>query len=194
MNRSHFVERTDQATALLPLTRRALRDWVGAQAPAVAAWVETSGFVAAPHTLLRIPDPPMVLLGLGDAPDLWSYASAPRILPAGEYRIAAELDAETATRAALAWALGCYRFETYKSSRTPTPRLCWPANADRARVRREERAILLVRNLVNTPANDLGPAELAAAAQDVAGEHHATVRVLVGDELLEEGYLSLIHI
>ena len=116
----------------------------------------------------------------------------PDALPAGNYRIDAVLEAPEATNAALGWALGCYRFDRYSRAKRKTfPALVWPRNCDRARVRRAADATFLVRDLINTPADDMGPADLATAARRVARAHGARVRVLVGDALLRNKYPTI---
>jgi leucyl aminopeptidase len=73
-----------------------------------------------------------------------------------------------------------------------TPSLFWPKGADKGLVRRTAEAIFLARNLINTPASDLGPAELAAAARRVAGHYRAAISVIEGDDLVKRNY-PLIH-
>lgn len=189
---STLVESVESATTLLPLSPSGLAAWLARQSPDVRAWVEASRFTAAPHTALRLPDRAAVLLGMDECADHWSFASAPSLLSAGDYCLDNSAAVELASNAALGWALGSYRYDVYKSAAMlRMPRLRWPAGVDRKRVMREVRAISLVRDLVNTPANDMGPAELAAAAWDVARVHEASIRVLVGDELLEAGYPTI---
>ncbi|MCB2102306.1 MAG: leucyl aminopeptidase family protein [Rhodobacterales bacterium] len=96
-----------------------------------------------------------------------------------------------AEAAALGWTLGTYRFDRYKSDGDPDkphPALVWPAAADRAWVTALAQATTLVRNLVNTPAGDMGPDALGQAALDLAKTHGADCRIIVGDDLLAEGY------
>ena len=93
-------------------------------------------------------------------------AAFPHPCRPGAYHIDADLDRETATRAALSWAFGCYAFTRYKSGNGKTfATLAWPERADQAAVERTATATYLVRDLINTPSNDMGPAELAAAAE-----------------------------
>lgn len=92
-------------------------------------------------------------------------------------------------RAAVEWVCGLYRYDRYKSqpakgSRT-RPRL---HGVDSIRARAISKACDLARDLINTPANDMGPSELEAAAREVASPFGADVRVIVGDALLAENY------
>ncbi|MCB9604143.1 MAG: leucyl aminopeptidase family protein [Sandaracinus sp.] len=122
----------------------------------------------------------------------FEWARLPGELPKGRYHLAGTFDAEHAEAAALGWALALYRFDRYKRKPiAPSKKLAWPEGADQGRVKRLVEATYLVRDLVNLPANDLGPGELETAAVSVAGAHGAAVRVVRGDELLSENYPAI---
>ena len=182
---------------VVPIEKAVFAGWLKTQPPDMRRWVESSGFGAEPGSISLIAGADgrleEVLVGVEDHDGLWSYAGLPDRLPPGDYRIDARLDKKAATNAALGWALGSYRFEQYKSRKRKSPpaALVWPANCDRAAVKRTADATFLVRDLVNTPADDMGPAALAAAARKVAGRHGARCRVIVGDALLRENYPTI---
>ena len=112
-------------------------------------------------------------------------------LPPGAYRIAGE--AANAQLAAIAWGLGAYRFRRYKNSNgDEPPRLRIPESVDRAAVLNIVEAVWLGRDLINTPASDMGPAELEAAARELTKRHKASISVITGDELLEQNF-PMIH-
>ena len=113
-----------------------------------------------------------VVTGVGSTADRWDFAGLPSQLPPGLYRFEA-LPASRATDAALAFALGHYRFGRYKKGESSEVKLVWPEGADRAYVEAAAEAVALVRDLVNTPANDMGPAELADAARALAARYGA---------------------
>ncbi|MCM8735067.1 leucyl aminopeptidase family protein [Azospirillum sp. A1-3] len=182
--------------ALTPVTKAGLADWLAGQSPAVASWVKAVGFTGEAGSTVFLPGPDgavaHVLAGVSAIDDLWAFAGLPASLPAGSYRIDAALDARAATRAALGWALGSYRFSRYKKpSEKGFANLVWPAEADHGEVERAATATWLVRDLVNTPACDMGPAELAQAAQDLAAEFDAAVEVIVGQDLLDRDYPAI---
>ncbi|WP_042689537.1 M17 family metallopeptidase [Azospirillum sp. B506] len=179
--------------ALTPVTKAGLPDWLAAQSPATASWVKAVGFTGEAGSTVFLPGPDgavaHVLAGVSAIDDLWAFAGLPASLPAGSYKIDAALDARAATRAALGWALGSYRFSRYrKPPEKGFANLVWPAGADRGEVERAATATWLVRDLVNTPACDMGPAELAQAAQDLAAEFDAAVEMIVGQDLLDRDY------
>jgi leucyl aminopeptidase len=111
-------------------------------------------------------------------------------LPAGLYRLGEGV--ADPQQAALAFLLASYSFSRYRPPKSEKPRLCAPAGIDRARVERIAAAVAFGRDLVNTPANDMGPEALAEAALALAAKHGATSRVVVGDALLAENF-PLIH-
>jgi leucyl aminopeptidase len=111
-------------------------------------------------------------------------------LPPGLYRFDhGPADPETA---ALAFLLARYRFSQYLKPKSERARLLAPAGVDAARLARIARAVAMGRDLINTPANDMGPEALSAAALELVERHGATSRVIVGDALLTENF-PLIH-
>lgn len=192
----HLVARGDAGTiAITPLIKRDLPSWLGQQPARLARWVKATGFEAEPGRHLMLPGedgrPGGVLLGVEERPDIWSWGGLPLALPEGRYRVVSGGAPERATRAALGWGLGGYQFTRYRKAKRKPAELVWPDAADRAAVERAIAATFLVRDLVNTPAEDMGPAELAAASQKLARTHGAKTRVIVGDALLRRNYPTI---
>ena len=161
------------------------------------AWAAALGFwgAARKHVIVPRSDGQIaaVLLGTGRGatgepcgPAALLAGLLPGLLPAGTYRFEGVADGELA---AIAWGLGAYRFTRYRSepASQALPRLVMPDGVDPLRVRAAVEAVWLGRDLINTPASDLGPAELEAAARAVAERHGAKVSSIVGDDLLEIG-------
>jgi leucyl aminopeptidase len=114
----------------------------------------------------------------------------PGLLPAGTWRFAnAPYDARLA---ALAFALGSYRFTRYRNGSDKAARLVLPDGVDGADVTRIAEAVALARDLINTPANDMGPVELEAAVRELGKRHGAKVHATVGADLLKQNF-PLIH-
>ena len=88
--------------------------------------------------------------------------------------------------AALSWCLSAYRFTRYKNTSSEQPRLVCPQGVSAARVARMVEGVTLARDLVNTPANDMGPADLEKAARAVAVRHGAAVEMPVAAATLDE--------
>jgi leucyl aminopeptidase len=159
---------------------------------ATRRWLQATGFQgeADRHVLVPEADGRLkeVWAGVPAADSPWALAALPLALPGGNYRIADDGLEVPDAAAALSWALGAYRFDAYKaSSREPSALMLAPSLA-------AERGLMLataiesVRDLVNTPAEHLGPAELAAAVKLVARQHGAKVKETVGDALLKAGF------
>jgi leucyl aminopeptidase len=171
---------------------------LAALGPQVATWARVQDFKAAAGSSLLVPgetgELAFVLFGLGKPID---RVKAPFLLgrlatamPPALYRLATfEGDLETAL---LGFALGSYRFERYIKPQTTFPRLILPSTVDAARIERIARAVYKVRDLINTPANDLGTEELAAIVRATGEAHGATVREIVGDALLRQNF-PLVH-
>jgi leucyl aminopeptidase len=134
-----------------------------------------------------------VLFGLESADDpardLFRPGALPGLLPAGTYRFA---NAPHDTRlGALAFALGTYQFTRYRKGDTRDVKLAIPEGVDGNDLTRIIEGVTLARDLINTPSNDMGPAELEDAARALAKKHDAVVRVTAGKEL--EKNFPLVH-
>jgi leucyl aminopeptidase len=164
--------------------------------PAARAFADASGFVPKPGKFLMLPSASglgAVLFGIEDAGDVKDLFSPGRLadrLPDGVYRFAN--DPRDARLAALAIALGSYRFSRYRKAEKRHVQLDLPQSVDRWELDCIVEAVTMTRDLINTPANDMGPAELEEAARALAARHGASVRAVVGDDLLAENF-PLIH-
>lgn len=161
---------------------------------AAKAFAEGSGFGPDAGRLLVLPDTEGIvagcLFGLGKRGDrntepllAGKLATA---LPEGDWKFA---DAPDDVRlAALAFALGSYRFGRYRAAKKQLPRLVVPSGVDAKDITRIAEGVFLARDLVNTPANDLGPAELESAIRALAKKHGAKVSSIVGKDLLKKNF------
>jgi leucyl aminopeptidase len=134
-----------------------------------------------------------VLFGIeatDDVKDLFLPGRLPQLLPDGVYRFANE--PHDGRLAALAVALGSYRFTRYRTSDGHQVKLELSQSLDRDELSHIAEAVTLARDLINTPANDMGPADLEAAARKLAVSHGAEIRAIVGDDLLAQNF-TLIH-
>jgi leucyl aminopeptidase len=134
-----------------------------------------------------------VLFGIEAADDVKDPFLPGRLaqhLPDGVYRFANE--PHDARLAALAFALGSYRFTRYRKSEGHKARLELSQSIDRDDLDHIVEGVTLARDLINTPANDMGPADLEAAARKLAASHNAEIRAIVGDDLLAQNF-PLIH-
>lgn len=189
---------TDDRDGAVPITlisKAALPAWIEDRSDA-RSWLSTVGFKADPGSFVFIPEGKRasaeVLAAPADGERLWSVAGLPMALPEGRYALALDGEASSAsTNIALGWALGAYAFTRYRNPKRTPARLVWPGHADREEVERIAGSVYRVRDLVNTPAEDMGPAELAQAARAIADECGAEVSIIVGDELLQQNYPTI---
>ena len=209
MNSETLLTEEGESRPLWLLSDTELPAWLAAQPAAVASWVRSHGFQAERHRVLAIPGPQGnivgVVVGLGSLRDLnaltlWHSAGLVDRLPLGHYFLAAPASATAAasltpaaaTHFVTGWLVGAYRFTRYRNqSGVSRPTLVPPKGADLDYAQAVAAATSLARDLINTPANDLGPAELAQVASDMAKQFRATARIVIGDELVS-GY-PLIH-
>ncbi|MFM8680389.1 MAG: leucyl aminopeptidase family protein, partial [Alphaproteobacteria bacterium] len=197
---SAVVTSAQRARPLSLVASPGLGAWKKKLPAATRAWLDASGFSGKPGELALLPSPggkgavgaAFVFAGDGSPEDFWRLASLPTRLPAAAWKVASDLAPATATRAAIAWGVGAYQFARYRKPARAPARLVIPAGADRGAVQRCIEADGFVRDLVNTPAQDMGPGELAAAAGAMATELGMESRVVTGADLLAEGH-RLIH-
>lgn len=166
--------------------------------PMQGAWAQAQGFAAERHRLQLLPDGDGALagavLGLGgnkavDELSLWDAAPLPERLPAATYRLATPVSAHAATQFALGWLLGSYRLTRFRSAPSKPPvanALIAPAGADLHYVHAAAQAMGWARDLINAPANQFGPEELAAAALELVAEHAGEATVHTGETLTRD--------
>jgi len=160
--------------------------------PAARRFAEAQGYKPEAGRLLVLPGAQggigAVLLGLGEARTPRSGLEAGRLVPAlppGLYRLEGASEDRDAALATLALALGAYRFERFKEGRPREVRFVPGPGIDRARIERLAASVALARDLVNTPANALGPAELGEAVEAVGGEYGAQAQRVTGEALAQ---------
>lgn len=189
-----FATSKQGALPLYALTPTSLEEVLAGPLEKHARWLKASGFSAASGKLQLLPGPDGVVagavFGLGANDDPFACAALPTSLPQGTYAFAVRPPGCDGDKLALSWALGTYAFSRFKSQdKAKTyPRLVWPDDADRAHVARMAHALFTARDLVNTPANELGPTELSQAAERVARAHGAAFSVIEGRDLIAQNY------
>jgi leucyl aminopeptidase len=167
-------------------------------APSGRRFAETAKFEPKPGQFLLLPgaDGALggVLFGIEPADkadrDRFLPGRLPGLLPAGSYRFAnAPHDLRLGC---LAFALGAYRFTRYRKADASSAQLQLPDGIDGGDLSRIAEGVTLARDLINTPANDMGPAELEEAARTLAGQHGAAISTIAGDDLQKQNF-PLIH-
>jgi leucyl aminopeptidase len=179
--------------ACRPEELASVRDVLG---PLQQRWLDAQAFTAEPNTSLVLPGddgaPAFALAGITDAGDPFALAHLPLQLPAGEYRLEAIAGVEPPAidRALIGWGLGAYRFDRYLAATRAPARLVLPAHGVADALAQLD-ASCLVRDLVNTPTEHMGPDELEACAQELASAHGAELQVIRGEELLARNFPAI---
>jgi leucyl aminopeptidase len=164
-----------------------------------AGWLGAHQFKGDKHRALLVPDDgggvAMAVGGLGKRQgglSLWHAAGLAERLPPGNYRLAQSFADGEATQIALGFAYAAYRFERYRPSRAERAAVLEPPpNADLRFVAAASAALTMARDLINTPASDLGPAELSSAARGLAERRGARFREWVGEALLANNFPAI---
>ena len=168
----------------------------GAIDPIALDWAKKAGFKAEAGAILLIPSAEGALggalLGLGTNPSELPFIAGKlaRELPEGDWHI--ETAPLTVNRLALGFGLGAYRFDKYRAAKSTGPKLLIPRDAEDAEIKRVLAGVFLARDLINVPANDMGPDELEIAFRSLAAHYKAQVSVIAGDDLLKENF-PLVH-
>lgn len=180
---------------LLLLTKETFAVWAKQRPTWVAQWMATHEFTAKPGTFWIVPNdngtPEKIIAGISSPPSLWDIADFSTRLPTGDYTLESDLPLAFQEWLALGWALGAHQFTRYKAAPPIKARLVLPAGADAAKINRYAVAIALARNLITTPAEDMGPHHLADATAQLAKRFGAKITQIIGDDLLKKNYPAI---
>ncbi|MFT7722665.1 MAG: leucyl aminopeptidase family protein [Roseateles sp.] len=184
-----------KATPITVVDRAAFQALATGLPAATRQWLATVGFTGAPDSHALVPGADgrlaQVFAGVAHAAHPFALSALPLALPAGDYRLDGAGLALLPESAALSWELGGYRFDLYQPARREPATLWLPTGADAERGLALAAAISATRDLVNTPAEHMGPAELAAAAKALAAQYGAKFSEIVGDALLKKNFPSI---
>ena len=158
-------------------------------------WLHTTGFNGAADSHALVPDASgaleRVFAGVERADAPFVLSALPQLLPEGDYCLAGDGLQPPPEQAALSWELGAYTFDLYKARRRAPARLQLVNDPASQRGLAVAAVVAATRDLVNTPAEHMGPAELAAAARLVANQHGAKFRQVMGDALLKQNFPAI---
>lgn len=181
-----LVASDSSARAIHAIRAATLEPLLASLPPAQTAYVRGAGFKAKSDELLLLPGEGGVgaaIIGLGDERSPFAFGSLPTRLPEGTWRL--EPGDYDSSAAVFGFCLGAYHFGAFKAAKRPPARLVQPPGTKRAAT--EASAVWMVRDLINSPANALGPAELADAAIELGKAHGASCKRIEGAQL-NEGY------
>jgi leucyl aminopeptidase len=182
-----------QATPIIAVKSSEYASFLGTLSEASRTWLAATDFRAQPHTHALLPSADgriaQVLVGVRERTDIYALSHLPLALAAGTYTMAN--DGVDAYAAAMGWQLGAYQFSRYKKAKREPAALAIAPNSSTGAAFETYVAVKLARDLVNTPTEHMGPADLADAAKSLATEFGATYRDIVGDDLLKENFPAI---
>ena len=197
-----FADPSSAARPLHVLRPEELAAFLAGPGQPWTGWLTATGFEAALGEVRLLPSADGgvagAVVGYGTAQARrrlrFGLAKAIAALPEGDWRLEGQLDPAERAEAALAWLLSGYRFDRYRPKKKPPtlPRLICPEGLDAARLIAMAEGEALTRDLINTPAEDMGPEELEAAFLALAAEFGAQTDVIRGDDLLARNF-PMIH-
>jgi len=184
----------DNGLPLYPVAARNLEQWLAGLSALQRKWVKDAGFSARAGELCGLPGDNGELQGyvFGMANEGWLYQLSSLVdkLPAVDLRLESDWEADQRLQASLGWGLACYRFDRYCKPEKELPSL-YLEDDIATETQRLFAAQALVRDLVNTPTEDMGPGHLADAVRLQADEFGADMSVIQGVELLNENYPAI---
>ncbi len=190
-----FTTTADRSIPIFALLETELNDWLSNQPKRIQAWLHNIQYKAKAGSIVYLSGPEgqveAVLLGMGQNKDFWQFGQLAASLPAGCYHLDPTLSSEDYYLAALTWGLGAYQFTAYKKPTAYEAKLFLDEKRLSTHLKKLEAVLTstyLIRDLINTPAEDMGPGELAEVASTVAEEFGATINQIVGEELLTADY------
>lgn len=195
-----FAPHDSDALPLYIVRREGLDDWLENAGDSYKTWISAAGFTGAAGEVLLLPGPDNSISGaiggLGSEADQtrkrFITALLRSKLPEGCWRFETDLSGAALEEAALGWLLAGYRFDRYADASAPKAALVAPKGVDADRLECIAISEKLTRDLINTPASDMGPSSLEAAASALATEYGAACHVLTGETLIEENF-PMIH-
>lgn len=192
-----FVSDTTAETInLIPLTKEILTSWLEDEGKDHKIWVDLNKFSAEAGSILMIPNDDAglrILVGIDEGEPHWSWGGVAAKLPSGRYCLPDDMDQPDQEVAILGWALGQYSFDRYKTKKkSEFAELVLSTEFDTTRAKALAEGIMLTRDLINTPAADMGPAELAEESSNLAQAYGGKCNSIVGEKLIEQNF-PMIH-
>src|SRR5258706_666132 len=185
----------EKAIPILATDAKRLPRLLESLSPAERRWVVASGFDGAPNTHQLVADAKgaiaRVLVGVRDADDPWALAALPMKLQRARYELGKGPVAIAAEDAAFEWDLGGYQYTRYRKAKRKPADLQLAPSARVAEALEMAQAVRLVRDLVNTPAEEMGPGELSDAAREQAELFGAEFDEWIGEDLIAQNFPAI---
>jgi leucyl aminopeptidase len=184
-----FSEPTEAAKTITVIPSSEFSNWLGQQNEFTKTWLQAAQHKGEANTISIIPDNTgnigTILYCISELKNFWGIGGLPLNLPEGVYQFA---DTANYEQYAIAWGLGAYQFTRYKKAGKTPAKLILTKKVNRAHINNIVESIYLVRDLINTPTDDMGPSELAQAAVELSKTFNTSVTQIIGDDLLAQNY------
>lgn len=196
MSHGLLLGRTPGCIPIILVVESEFDTWLERRDEPWRRWLTATGFKAKPggFSLVSGADGRLqaVVAGIRNIDDFWALGDLPAALPEGDYVLDAPFEPRQLERLTLGWALGAYQFTRYKNPKRAMARLALDPACDGKRIRDHADALGWVRDLINTPAENMMPEHLAEATQSLSQQFGASMEQIVGDDLLARNY-PVIH-
>lgn len=193
---AQLTHKTPVAAVLVTaLSSSTFEKWEKQQSIAVQNWFKANEFTGETGSSALIPDKDgaisRVVTITSEPVSLWDLAALPAKLPEGTYLLEGVKKAEDEEKLALGWLLGSYSFNLHKKGESKPSTLCISKNTDIKFVAAMAAAMAHARDMITTPAEEMGPKELADVVNQTAKQFGAKVTEIVGDDLLKKNYPAI---
>ncbi len=189
---SYFSKASDGSIPITRLLAPEYKKWLEGQSDFVRNWLSSLHVKGVSGEVLAIPSPSgameKIVIIDNISSGLWDYASLPSSLKSGVFHLDDSFNIHQANLVFLSWGLSAYRFDRYSKKDRTFPKLCVRQDVDLIEVERQIAATNLVRDLINTPANHMGPVELAESATAIAHKYKADISIIVDKDLIPANY------
>lgn len=189
---SCYTAHQDEAIPVQLVFTEKYDKWLAKQDEASKNWLLANDFKAKSGQMCLIGNGSghltRVVLGIEDEQDIFQVGSLPQRLNKGTYQLDSDLSNHQLELATIAWGLGSYQFTPYKKQPPIESKLSINSSLNMDEIESISKAIYLIRDLINTPTEDMGPGELANAVNEIAKEFSAEFSEIIGDDLLDKGF------
>lgn len=190
-----FIEQLERnKIPIFLLTIKDFASWLAEQSQLVNNWVKSNNFQGEGNTYLIVPDHHGVIFAVivvvDNLQQLNIFGTLATTLPQHTYELQ-QVANDVYQTAAIAWGKGAYQFTRYKKGRENCATLFLPDTVDKQFIRHLLQSIYLVRDLINTPAQDMSPVQLAKAAKCLADEFSATYHAVIGEDLVGDNFPAI---
>lgn len=190
-----FTHANEKSIPIISVISNQFNQWLEQQTEQIQNWLRTINFSAKPETFALVPDAQghltQVIFIIKDKNDFWSFGLLPTALPKNNYHIELITDNELLEKISIAWGLGAYQFTRYKQANKTIAQLVIDEKLNSSQIENIIQSIYLVRDLINTPTEDMGPEQLARTAFELGKKFNAQVTEIVGDDLLKENFPTI---